>query len=339
MEMEKYKPTPEDFKKAEEMMKPEEAEMTKGREGLFENDEELKESVVLYSGQGEKISTKNIKEIETKIDEGYSIRGTAGDYERLKTLGINASKINYEAEVRKMKKLFELNTERDLLYLTDGIEHWTENVKNYWYNGSSYKSDASEIMNSGGLRAELMEKIGKGLYTIPHTDSKDLKGYQSMLESFLNKIGDTGYDLTTFKNIANEFNEKIAYPASYESSLSTPEKDITFRNINLKDKSKKAIHPLLEPFLDEINKLEAIGIKELPDWLAEQGIMAGYSADYLMIFDNYKKFFIDLKDEISKFNEFAAEKGIPGVSLDSLLSKKYMEKLEIIDSKIHRINK
>jgi len=312
-------------------------EMTRIKDELMGNDEELKEEIQLSSPQGEIIMTKNIKEIIKKINEGY-MTDTSEDYIVLEDIGINVIEINRKREVEKIKKLFELNESKSLLYLKDGIDSWTESVKNYWYNVNGYYSDELIIEKSEDIRAKLLKKIKEGLTVVPHTESKDFKSYQMTLERLLPEIKRTGYDMTNFDKLLDDFIAKVVFPALYEKNSSIEGRDSVFKNINLAEKATRAIHPLINPFLEEIEKLEVAGINDLPDWLAEQGVMAGYSADYLLIYDNYKKFFNDLKLEKEKYDIFIAEKDIKRAP-KIILKSDYLENIEIIYGKIHRVDK
>ena len=97
---------------------------------------ETKREFVLTKGDQTKI-VKNAEEADNAIREGYNARGLQTELDLKKIFGVDVDKIRREREVKKLEARFFENSNLELLYLSEGIEEWFEDVNNYWYNSQN----------------------------------------------------------------------------------------------------------------------------------------------------------------------------------------------------------
>jgi hypothetical protein len=214
----------------------------------------------------EKRIVHNTEELINAIKEKFfprTIKETAKLHERF---NVNVGKVMEELRLEELdKNLFPLNTDKQLLYLENGKDTWFENVKNYWYNKNNYDKQRLEYYKGkkfSDLEKKLFDAIDLGKAIQLHHNATKVFPY------LVGKIVET--DNILKENIL----KSIDYERGGSHTLECPD------YLTPRDKTIKDYHPLLMPFKDILTQLENQGTKELPDWLREQGEMAGYSTVY-----------------------------------------------------------
>jgi hypothetical protein len=334
--METYKPTPEDFKKAEDMLTPEQAEMTKGKEELMENENELKEEIELIKVINNEhiiVKSKNIDDIIQYLNQGYS-----SGFEGQKIL----TEIGIDYAIIRSKKMFEINENRKLLYLSSGLENWRESVKNYFFNRGNKNYVLSSFIprefqpewyDEDNIEEQLERYINNGYSENGHQIPKELGSIDWHFYRILKKIKTIGFQTDILETAHKKLLETAGKLIQFKSAGREYPEDLI-----PKDKSVRKVNPLVEPFIAELKELEATGETKLPDWLAEQGKMAGYSA-YLQDLHIYFKEYTEILEEQKKvYAKFVKENNIENAPpfINVAFIKSFATKLEIINAKIHR---
>jgi len=283
----------------------------------------MENQYTLIKGE-EKRLVSAAEEAKESLEGGFSPQ-TRDDTLGLRQFGIDFHAIRRKREIEGLKNKFYANANRELIYLTAGLDSWYENVNNYWYNCrnertcSAYSRKPYRDMELGftGLEKQLFEKISHGYGQIFHQDTKDVKAIAGSLDTIEEKYPQEKDNL----NVA-EFRESIVFEICYKAGERAFWQDGKIpQRLMPKDATPRSYHPLLEPFREELEKLKAEGITELPGWLAEQGIMTGMSSVY--------------QDIPLRLNRWI-EKASRCEAAQSYLPKTYAENLLILDKQIHR---
>jgi hypothetical protein len=284
----------------------------------------MENQCTLIKGE-EKRLVRTAEEARESLNSGFGPQ-TLDDALGLRKFGVDIHAISRKEEIERLKNKFSANANRELIYLTGGLDNWFESVNNYWHNRHNEKYNLSKCsprpyrdMEIGftGLEKQLFEKISRGHGQIFHQDTKDVRATADYLDKF-NKENLREEDNLDTK----EFRENIVYEIGYKSGERAfwQEENIPAR-LTPKNTAPKGYNPLLEPFRETIEKLKTEGVTELPDWLAEQGIMAGMSSVY--------------QDIPLRLNQWM-EKAAKSEAAQSYLPKTYAENLLIIDKQVHR---
>jgi hypothetical protein len=293
-------------------------------------------SFTLSRGE-EKIVVSSAEEATQALYGGFSpetfdgVRGLCRDF------GVDVSKIQRELEVKRLEGRFNENNNRELFYLSDGLEVWFENVNNYWYNyGKKQGGEYAEMeKNLVGLEKQMLENIKRGMGLVQHQDTKDIKAKSIVIERFNKDVNVP----ESYKIDLDEFKDQVVYEMEYRTSgkIFWPDKKLPER-LQPKDTSVKDYHPLLKPFKEVLVQLTKEGVTELPDWLKQQGEMAGLSSVYQNIPIQLNTWLEKAQKTRDEYDLYASESSIndkPYLSLPIT----YAEDLAIIDRKIHRRNK
>jgi hypothetical protein len=230
------------------------------------------------------------------------------------------------------------NKNRELIYLSSGLNSWFENVNNYWHNhhrdtGRAFISRESALT---GLDKQLLQHIKDGASRILHQDPKDMGVYGIDLNRFNEQVLKSSNIPREFCVDAQGFLDSVLFEIGYKCSGS-----LNWRDGNLPDRlqpKKNSVndnHPLIAPFRGTLEQLKTQGIEELPDWLVAQGRMAGVSAVYQNIPIQLKSWIekaVRLRDV---YNSFVNNSGIQNAP-SLFLPTDYAEDLCIVDKQIHR---
>lgn len=286
---------------------------------------EVKKEFTLFRGK-ESIVVTNAEEATKATQEDFYTRGIMVEGELNKSFGINVHKIQREVNVRRLKERFSENKDRDLIYSSEGLDNWSEDVNNYWFNRSEYNQKGHALV---GLEKQLLEIINHGTALILHQDPKDMKAIAFMIHSFNSEVEKDSRIPKNFLLDIKEYSE-ILSKITYKSDGDEVPDSRHPKNTEIRE-----YHPLLEPFRQTLEKLSAEGATELPGWLKQQGEMAGYSAAYQDIPVQFKNWMEKAQKIETDYEAYIKENGIEDAPYLELPVNN-AENLTIIDKQIHR---
>jgi hypothetical protein len=308
---------------------------------------ETLKTFTLYKGtKREEMVVSNTDEAIKAILDGFYFRNTpwhkdtpeVKDFES--TFNINIRQVRRDKDLKTINEMFLENEHRELLYLSEGLDKWFEDVNSYFYNRNYLEYDKKiwTEFPPESLERKLLNAIDFGKSGILHQDPKDISAKIEYYRDFNSEIEKKPEIPEGFLLDTDTLQENCV-----SDMLRMAEGRILWKNKKIPDRllpneeGIKEYHPLLKHFDKIIDKLKAEGATELPSWLIEQGEMAGVSAvykDYPILLkdwvDKERKRVDDYEDYIKKNNIQNA----PHVSLPI----EYLEDIMIIDEKIHRRN-
>lgn len=303
-------------------------------EERIEGKNELKEEIemTIYTPTGERketVKSKSLAEVKELFRRGFTCSWQEEDI--LTEVDVDVPELIKSGQGERERQYFELNEDRELLYLKSGHDDWMESVNNYWHNYEAYREMEHP---SSSMSAQLIKRIKRGINHHAHEEPKKFGSLDIIYRQSLDGIKSTGFSTEEIEAVHERYREHITLPMVNKSKLG----GMTPGVFTPKDESIRDTHPLLEPFMDELRKLEFDEVEEIPDWLDEQGIMTGFSAYYQDTYKHLKEYVEALEEQREKYEEFIKEKGIEDApKFDNTYLIKKLNVLEFVDGKIHRV--
>jgi len=265
------------------------------------------------------------------------------------TFGVDIEKIRRDANIERLRGEFSENEGRELIYLSSGPERWFENVNNYWYEGKDKDQDVFQDNRvyyrkmhnqypKTSLEKKLLDCMGPaegGIGTVLHQEPKDIAAWHIELGDFNSAIkkdpripAEFLIDIDSFDE--NVHNDMLRKASSHRAKISD--------EFQPKDKTPREYHPLLEPFRDILEQLKKEGATELPEWLRQQGKMAGESAAYQNIAVFLKGWIEKNSKKIADYKKYLKDNAIDNAPMSEYLLGhiNLIDKIMILDEKLHR---